>query len=40
MKAAEIIDLVINRHENRDNSIIPICEGLYLEPMLNYLKNG
>ena len=36
MKAAEIIDLVINRHENGDDSIIPICEGLHLEPMLNY----
>ncbi len=36
MKAAEIIDLIINRHENGDNSIISICEGLYLEPMLNY----
>ena len=36
MKAEEIIDLVIQRHENEDSSIIPICKGLHLEPMLNY----
>ena len=36
MKAEEIIDLVISRHEKADDSYIHICEGMHLEPMLNY----
>ena len=36
MKAHEIIDLIIKRHENSDNSVISICNDLHLEPMLNY----
>ena len=36
MKAKEIIDLVIKRHEDGDSSEIQICKGLHLEPMLNY----
>ena len=36
MKAEEIIDLVISRHEKADDSYIHICKGLHLEPMLNY----
>ena len=36
MKAEEIIDKIISRHEDDDKSVIPICEGLHLEPMLNY----
>ena len=36
MEAKEIIDLVITRHEEGDSSEIRICEGLHLEPMLNY----
>ena len=36
MKAEEIIDLVIQRHENDNPAVIPICKGLHLEPMLDY----
>ena len=36
MKADEIIEEIISRHENKDDSPIELYENLYLEPMLNY----
>ena len=36
MKADEIIEQIISRHENKDDSPIELYENLYLEPMLNY----
>ena len=36
MKADEIIEQIISRHENKDDSPIELYEKLYLEPMLNY----
>ena len=36
MDANEMIDAIITRHENRDDTSIQVCEDLHLEPMLNY----
>ena len=36
MKADEIIELIISRHENKDDTSITLYSDLYLEPMLNY----
>lgn len=36
MKAEEIIDLIIARHEQNDESPIQLYSDLFLEPMLNY----
>ncbi len=36
MDANEMIDAIISRHENRDDTPIPVHDNLQLEPMLNY----
>ena len=36
MKASEIIELIIERHENNDKTPINLYGGLYLDPMLDY----
>ena len=36
MDANSMIDAIIARHENRDETPIQVCEDLRLEPMLNY----
>jgi hypothetical protein len=36
MNANEMIDAIISRHENRDDTPIPVHDNLQLEPMLNY----
>jgi hypothetical protein len=36
MKASEIIELIIERHESKNDEPITMFSDLYLEPMLNY----
>ena len=36
MRASEIIELIIERHENNDKTPIDLYGGLYLDPMLDY----
>ena len=36
MNAQELIDIIITRHEQNDDSPIQLYSDLYLEPMLNF----
>ena len=36
MRADEIIDAIISRHEEESSKPVPILDGLRLEPMLDY----